>query len=426
MSLEKGPSLRRREFLTAAAPLLLGAEPARRPDVLFLMTDQWNPRCFGFAGDAAAPTPNLNRLAAEGVVFENCYTPCPVCMPARTSLMTGLYPHNTGLWGNTTHYYLRPEIAPMFRDIRAAGYTTAQVGKLHWTAGSDWQRTFSSLDKYYAALGLDYCQEIATPFSTPSGSGPYQEYLRRIGRLDAYCRDIAEREEKTQYLVQPSAAAPEDHNDSFVARTALDFIGKQPKDKPFCLVVSFPGPHPPMDAPGKYASAVAPGSIQLPPNVVDQMSYEDTAYDREGLRRVRANYYGKMGLVDENIGRIVAALKKRGTWDDTLVIFSTDHGEMMGAHGYFSKGRFYEESGRVPLLMRWPGRIGPGQRSPTLAQLFDVYPTIVDAIGGKLSGGHFAKSLVPAAAGRNESGRRGGFSQIGRGGVLNFMVRTER
>src|SRR5215510_1541727 len=98
--------LGRREFLAGAAPLLLSQTAPRRPDVLFLMTDQWNPRCFGFAGDPAVPVPHLNRLAAEGVVFENCYTPCPVCMPARTALMTGLYPHNTGLWGNITHYYL--------------------------------------------------------------------------------------------------------------------------------------------------------------------------------------------------------------------------------------------------------------------------------------------------------------------------------
>ena len=137
------------------------------------------------------PTPNLDRLAAEGIIFDNCYTPCPVCIPARCSLLSGLYPHNHSIFGNLATYYIPPEITRMFQDIRAAGYTTAQVGKHHWTKGGAWRERFETLDDYYKALGLDDCREIAAPFTTPEGPGVYQDHLRQIGRLDAYCRDVA-------------------------------------------------------------------------------------------------------------------------------------------------------------------------------------------------------------------------------------------
>jgi arylsulfatase A-like enzyme len=190
-------------------------------------------------------------------------------------------------------------------------------------------------------------------------------------------------------------------------------------------VVSFPGPHPPLDAPGKYADLIPPESIELPPNVPDSFVYKGATHDRDSMRRLRANYYGKMALIDDNIGRIIGVLKRRGTWDETLVIFSSDHGEMMGAHGHMSKGRFFEESARVPLVMRWPGRIRPGMRTPALTQLFDIYPTIVEAIGGNLSPGHFAVSQLPVATGAKQSVRDAVFSEIGKG-PINFMVRTER
>ncbi|MFZ5832536.1 MAG: sulfatase [Planctomycetota bacterium] len=417
--------------LGADAPASLDVQPlangaAARPDVLVILTDQWNPRCLGFEGDEAARTPNLDRLAAEGIIFESNYTPCPVCMPARCGILSGLYPHNTNLWGNNSNYYLPPESAPMFRDIRAAGYTTAQIGKLHWTGGRAWQQRFQSLDEYYAALGLDFVDELPSPFSTPGATGPYVEHLRKIGRLDAYRRDMSQRVEQGQYLPRPSAVEPEDHNDSFVADRAIAFLESLPRDKPYCLAVSFFGPHPPFDAPGRYATLIDAASIELPPNAPDDFKYHDTTYDRAAQQAFRANYYGKIALIDDNIGRIIDVLKQRGTWQNTLVIFSSDHGEMLGAHGHLSKGRFYEESGRVPLVMRWPGRIPPARRTKALSQLFDIYPTVVEAISGKLSPGHFAVSLLPVATGAKPAVREVVFSEIGSKDSLRYMVRTPR
>jgi len=398
-----------------------------RPDVVVLFTDQWNPRCTGYAGNPDVRTPHLDQIAREGVVFDSVYSNCPVCMPARCSIISGLYPHNHGLWGNSTKFHMPPHMAPMFRDIRSAGYTTAQIGKLHWWGGRAWQREFKKMGQYFAALGLDHCDSIATPFSTPSSSkGPYRQHLIKLGLMDAYSRDIAKRLEEGQYVVRPSVVPPEHHNDSFVAQRAVSYIEKQPKGKPFCLFMSLPGPHTPLDAPGKYATMYDPQSMSLPANVPARMKLSGKKCSQDDVRRMRANYYGKISLLDDCFGQVVAALKRRGNWDNTLVVFSSDHGEMIGAHGRFSKGQFWEESVRVPLVMRWPGRIPAGQRTAALTSLFDIYPTIVEAVGGKLSPGHFAKSALPVATGKVASVRDAVFSEIGTKTPLNFMVRTER
>jgi arylsulfatase len=137
---------------------LLAAVSPDRPNIVVILTDQWNPRCLGYAGDPNVSTPNLDQLAAEGMVFDNCYIPCPVCMPARCGLMSGLYPYNLGLFGNTGEYCLPPRQGRMFQDIQAAGYATAQIGKLHWAGGQTARKQFGSLESYYEALGLDHCE----------------------------------------------------------------------------------------------------------------------------------------------------------------------------------------------------------------------------------------------------------------------------
>ncbi|MCB1212328.1 MAG: sulfatase-like hydrolase/transferase, partial [Verrucomicrobiales bacterium] len=152
---------------------------------------------------------------------------------------------------------------------------------------------------------------------------------------------------------------------------------------------------------------------------------EGHALDREKTRAMLANYLGKMALVDDCVGRLVEAMKTRGTWDESLTVFTADHGEMMGAHGYLTKGRFYEESVRVPLVMRWPTKIQPA-RSRAPVQMMDVYPTIVDAVGGELTPGRFAKSLLPIATGQSERLRPIAISEIGDKVPLRMMARDDR
>lgn len=407
--------------LAAASP---GGEG--RPDVLVLLTDQWSPRYTSW-DHPQVRMPHLDAIAREGMIFDACYTPSPVCMPARVSLLTGLYPHNQGhaLWGNANRYVALPEAATMFRDIQLAGWTTAQIGKTHWTAGPGWSRLFGSREEYFRALGLDRVEDIPGPPDSARGDDPYVEFLRGTGKLDAVAADIRGRFLAWEFEPRASVVPPEDYHDSFTAGLAAAFIREQPKEKPLCLVVSFHSPHPPLDAPGEFATMYRPEELTLPANVPETFRREGRVIDRAETRRMLANYLGKMALVDQCVGRLADAMRSRGTWDDALVIFTADHGEMMGAHGYLTKGRFYEESARVPLVIRWPGRVKQG-RTKALAQMMDVYPTLVEAIGGKLTPQRFATSLLPVATGRAASVRDLAVSEIGSKVPLRIMARDAR
>ncbi len=407
-------------------PWLASAAGSSKPDVLVILTDQWSPRYLSWENPQVR-TPNLDRIAREGMIFDACYTTAPVCMPARISLLTGLYSHNGGhsVWGNVQNYHVPPEAAPMFRDIQRAGYTTAQIGKLHWTSGPSWRKQFNTIEEYYRALGLDYVLDVSGPVDSPKDANAYSQYLKKLGLLDAVTADMRERYVKWEFEPRASLVKPEEYHDTFVTRAATDFIRQQPKNKPMCVVVSLHSPHPPLDAPGEFATMFDPEKLTLPANVPETFKREKQTVDQRELRKVLANYLGKIALVDDNVGRLVEALKQRGSWDNALVFLTADHGEMMGAHGALTKGRFYEESARVPLFVRWPGHVKAG-RTKALAQMMDVYPTIVEAIGGELSPGRFAKSLLPVATGKVASVRDVAVSEIGTVPPLRMMARDAR
>lgn len=394
-----------------------------QPDVVVFLTDQLNPRTLGCAGDPVIRTPHIDRLAQEGVCFDAAYSVCPVCMPARGSFISGLYPHNHGLWSNYTDRRFPPELATVFNDIRNAGYLTAQVGKFHHF-NPPWGGDFENYGEYYDALGFELAEETTGPYMTPFHKAEYTRYLEKEGLLDAYLRDIAERLERGQYTVKPSPLPPDAHNDVFIGRRAVEVIDGTPRDRPLCLVVSFPGPHTPLDAPGEYYSMYDPADVPMPPNVQEVSRPKGQAFSLVTLRQMRANYYGKITLIDDWIGRVIEALRRRGTWDRALTFFTADHGEMLGAHGGMGKCRFTEESARVPFIVRWPGRAPAGRRTEALAEIIDVGATVIDAIGTAPSQEQFGKSLLPVLTGETESVRDAAFSEIRMGAGPAYMVRT--
>ncbi|MBE2282189.1 MAG: sulfatase-like hydrolase/transferase [Prosthecobacter sp.] len=411
-------------LLLALSPSLFAA--AGKPDVLVVIADQWSPRYTGW-DNKEVRTPHMDRIAAEGMVFDACYATSPVCMPSRVSLLTGLYPHNGGhgLWGNGARYYPAPEDAPMFLDIQRAGFTTAQIGKTHWSAGPAWQERFKNSGTFFKALGLDHVADISGPPDSVKGRDPYKEHLQQRGLLQAVADDLHGRYISGEFEPRASVVKPEDYHDVFTTGLAVDWIAKQPKDKPLCLVVSLHSPHPPLDAPGDYAAMFDPEKLTLPASVPERYLREGRAMDHAKTKRMLANYLGKLALVDDCVAKLVEALKARGTWDGALVAITSDHGEMMGAHGYLTKGRFYEESARVPLVLRWPGQVKTG-RSKAPVQMMDVYPTLVEAIGGEVTPGRFAKSLLPIATGRKDRIRPIAISEIGDKAPLRMMARDER
>ena len=429
---EETVKISRRDFLevaglAAGAVALPGTGKAavlaakrKHPDVIIFMPDQWSPRFLGFEGSQVS-TPNIDLLAQEGTVFDSCYTPCPVCMPARVCLTSGQYPHNLKIWGNGP-YNQDPEDCRLFRDMKAAGYYTSQVGKVHRYSGPSWKKWATSMKQLFEDSGIDHMDKLVTPFTIQHASGEYKERLVALGLFDAYAADSRERIIKNQYLVRPAVVAPEDHPDAYTADRALDLIQRHPADKPLFLFVTFSGPHTPLDASGKYETMYPPSTLKLLPNV-RPFQRDGTDYGPAEVQEMYASYFGKMTMIDDQIGRIFDALKQRGTWDDTLIAFTSDHGDMLGSQGRVSKGVFYEESARVPMIVRWPGHVPAGHRSDALVQLFDVYPTAVEAAGGKLSDNHYAQSLIPLAAGTSATARDAVFSEIASKGHKNFMCR---
>lgn len=412
--------------LLSAFLLSQGARAAEKPDVLVILADQWSPRYVSW-DNPQVRTPHLDGLAREGMIFDACYTTSPVCMPARVSLLTGLYPHNAGhgLWGNAQSYAPDPGSAPLFRDMQRAGLTTAQIGKTHWIAGGAMREKFANAREFFTALGLDHVEDISGPPDSANGRDTYSLHLRKLGLLEKVADDLRARYVKGEFEPRASVVGEEDYHDVVTTGLAVDFIKAQPKDKPMCLVVSLHSPHPPLDAPGRYATMYDPAQLTLPANVPEKYLREGHAMNHDSTRRMLANYLGKITLVDDCVGRLAEAMKARGTWDQTLVCFTSDHGEMMGSHGYLTKGRFYEESVRVPLFVRWPGRVKAG-RSKAPVQMMDVYPTMVEAVGGELSPGRFARSLLPVTTGQKARVRPIAVSEIGTTPPLRIMARDDR
>ena len=404
-----------------------------QPDILLILTDQWNPRLLGYAGNTRVRTPNLDALAAEGAFFTAAYTQSPVCMPARCSLATGLYPHNHGYWNNFTGRRLAPELVTLFRDLQTAGYTTAKIGKYHFF-NLEWGEDHREFADYYAALGLDWAQELPTPYMGPYLRNEYTEHLHRLGLFDAYAEDIARRFQDGDFeVVAPSPLPPDAHIDGYVAGQATKYLEAAPTDRPLFLCVSFPGPHTPFDAPHPYADRYRAEEMELAPNVPERFPRQGRTlpdqspdFDRDHVRRAQANYFGKQTHLDDRVGQIVDALRRRGTWDRTLVMFSADHGEYMGSHGRFGKGGFEEESARIPLILRWPGEIAPGQQISALAQWIDLHATALDAAGATASTPRFGRSLLPLVRGEQAAIHDAVFSEIARQDQPCYMVRTPR
>jgi len=401
------------------------AVAADKPDVVIILCDDFNPYYTGIAGDPDAQTPNIDALAEESAVFTNCYAASPVCMPSRTCLITGLYPHNTGCWGNASDLFVSPQLTSMFSDFKGAGYTTAMFGKTHWFSGPGFKEQFESKKDYFHGIGIDAFEEVTTTFGSRTGSGVYQDYLKEIGKFEAQAMDLTDRLRHDQYVARPSILEPEETTDWMVADFALEYIEQAPRDEPFAMMIGFSNPHTPMDPSGKYATMYDPEALTLRENVGTFEKY-GTDYTMAQIRRTRAAYLGKISFLDDLTARVIEGLKARGNWENTILVFTADHGLMIGEQSALSKGRFYEESAKLPMVMRIPGVTDEGMRTAALAQLIDLYPTLIDAVGGEVSPHVLGKSQMPVIRGEKPTVRDAAFTEIYNKDYLNYMVREER
>ncbi len=389
------------------------------------MTDQQRADCLSCAGHPVLRTPSMDRIAAEGVRFGSAVTTSPICMPARACFVSGLYCHNHGMWTNAGR--LPAEDETFFRHLQQAGYATAYVGKSHFYEHHAGEH-LRDHEPYMHARGIEYVHETTGPWATVKTRSYMTDRWEELGLYKAFQEDY-ERRRGIPWAARPSPLPEEEFLDSYIGRQAVTFIEEYRGGRPVCLFVGFGGPHEPFDAPGRYATMYDPAECPepIPPEPIRRdLPPAAAAYarDRDRFRRsleaippehvaaARANYCGKISLIDQWVGRVLEAFARRGWLEEAMIVLWSDHGEMLGDHGRFHKTVFYESSVRVPLIVRWPGQIPAGVVRPHLAQTIDVFDTLLEAAGCPPSQRSFGRSLLPACRDEGAMLREAAFSEI--------------
>lgn len=371
-------------------------------DILILMTDQHRP---DWVRAPWVRTPNLNGLAAEGVSFTRCITSSPLCMPARVSFLTGMYPHNHGLWDNvgrvqdTGETYLHP--------LRAAGYRTCHVGKSHLSPHG-FGKDLRSEEPYMRSLGYDDVLECTGPLSTQNTKSILTDFFEANGIYELFLDDYRKRREFGWDLAHwPSPLPDGKHADDFIAQTAVDYISRSDPSQPLCLFVGIGGPHNPWDPPARfdtYRSEDMPAALPRDP-APEWLSGPALEHHKrmmgchldvtpEQHARSRALYSAKVEHADYCIGRVLEAwYSTRGR--DTWVLFWSDHGDMLGDKGRYHKQVFYDPVVRVPAILRPPGGSAPVECGGLVCTT-DLTATILDIAGCEPSPNVFGRSVRTA------------------------------
>jgi choline-sulfatase len=386
-------------------------------NILLIMSDQHRADTMGCAGNAVVQTPNLDRLAREGVRFARAYCQGPLCMPARASFLTERYVRDHGVADND--HALAPAGTPTFlHALRGAGYHTACIGKMHLYVHGGAGDTRAHADTLHA-LGFDESNEAVGKVASLSVRSPYSDFLRGRGLEDEYRRWLArrvpadrraqpdaDRERTHAWQCEAFPFPPDAYLDAWIGAEAVRWIETYDRDRPFFQWVGFAGPHNPWDAPqayvDRYRTATPPAAAAHRPELPADGPYrrfleralrrsESDGLTEETVREVRRAYYANVTLIDEQIGAILAALERRGLLENTWVVYTTDHGEMLGDHGLLFKTVFYEPSVRVPLIIRPPGSMA-GRVVEDLVEQIDVPATLREAAGA---------GEVTASAGRS-------------------------
>ena len=388
------------------------------PNVLLLMTDQQRWDAMGCSGDWVE-TPNLDRIASEGVRFTNCVTTSPVCIPTRLSLATGLYPHNIGVWNNMNHT-MPAETPTWMQAMRDAGYRTSLFGKTHLHPHNGDLREREGLMNAY---GLDDVNEIGGPRASANVLSHMTAAWEEKGLWDAYRADYRERFSTKPYLVRPSTLGLENYADVYVGQQAKQYLQNYDRQEPWCCWVSFGGPHEPWDTPEPYASMYDPEAMpeavprsstgERPRGHLDRlMERINPAFEPGEIGRLRADYAGNVTLIDAQIGEILDAIAARGELENTVIVHTSDHGEMNGDYGLIYKSNFLNGAVRIPLLVRTPDSTNAGSVCESPVEWIDIGPTLVEMTGGELAHRQFGKSLCPVLTNSEATHRDFAISEI--------------
>jgi arylsulfatase A-like enzyme len=379
--------LNRRQLLTGAAAGAAQAQATTPPNILHIMSDQQ--QWATIAGRSECRTPNLNRLAKAGLLFERSYTPSAVCCPARAMLLSGAYHWHNGVYNQvhsapSVHRDMNPDVVLYSQRLRDAGYRLGYVGKWH----ASWIRGPLEFGFHEIADVASYRDAQRDNASHPSGAGRAKAKLKSIVTRKMQWPG-SEPFAMWGHREGPEEAAPEHYRTDCAIRMMQGFAKSGP---PWHMEVHYIEPHDAYMPLKKYLDGYDPRSIPVPKSFADRFEGKPGLHRRESeswgaiteddYRQGRAHYYALTEQLDAQIGRLLDALEETGQASNTMVAFTTDHGDMAGAHRMWIKGWIpYEECYRVPLIVRWPGKIQPGSKTSHLVQTHDLGHTYVAAAG---------------------------------------------
>jgi choline-sulfatase len=382
----------------------------RKKNLLILMSDQHKPDCLGIAGHPVAKTPNLDALAQTGLRFRSAYCTNPVCTPSRASILTGLYTHHHGALNNTTPWpFAHKTIANYFS---AAGYMSALIGKMHFvdaqTHGFDYRLDFNDWYQFLGPKTRLYADELSRA-NSGSGLPQIDDLWRDEGDPWKGHRELDDREGPV--AVGGVSRLPEsDHFESFVARESIRFLKNHGKEQPFLLITSFLKPHDPFMPARRFADMFRAEDMRLPdtwgkvnlnevPAAVRQSIQHNAPTpelnNTDAARRRIAYYYANLAQMDDRVGAVLHALRDLDLERDTIVVYTSDHGEMLGEHGLWQKFQFYESSCGIPLIIRAPGVAPQGNTCPAPVSLVSLLPTLAELCDVTLPSTLDGDSLVP-------------------------------
>ena len=446
----------RRRFIATAAGATAGvalgglAHPVRaegeRPNLLLIMTDQQRADAIHASGNPDILTPSLDRLAAGGANFTRHYTAAFPCSPSRATLLSGRYSHSHGVWTNDVLF--DPDIPTLGSVARTASYDTGWIGK--WHLGG---RMYGEQFHYRYTVTEEGLQREQVALDQPLGEDvPQHGFGHWVGGWTHYQRYLRERGlgeyaegahplgcHRTAIEDNHSVIPEDDFMSAFLAKEAITYLRQpQRRERPFALCLSFYGPHLSITPPQPWDQMYPRDQVPLPGNLNDDLSTKPVRnqqrnqhwmrkqWSDDDYRDIIARYYGYVSYLDKWIGEVLDTLDEQGLADNTIVVFTSDHGEMIGSHGFIYKGAYmYDEVQRVPLVVRMPGVVQAGLQSEALSSSVDVLPTLLAMMGLPAPGGVQGRSFLPLLTGASPSYRDAVFTEMNSAGLGIAMMRDD-
>ena len=380
-----------------------------RPNILLLFTDQQRFDTIRAAGYEHMKTPNIDRLVRDGCLFTHAYTPNPICVPARYSMLTGTTESQHNIVDNSTSDARIAGLATTPQVLSDNGYFTAAVGKMH----------HSPPRRHHGFLEMYLMEEIPRHRCDDG----YAQWLAREELEDV--RTLHGSRPLIYHEPQKAMVDADHHGSAWVAAQTIDVIRRNAGRRPFFIQCGWIKPHPPWNIPdswwGHYEDSELPlpiGGGRISPLFTNHSAWFGDDDSAETIRQMREAYYTSISMIDHAVGKILDHLHALDILDNTLVIFASDHGEMLADHSLYQKMQPYESSAHIPFIARWPSRFEPGSRDDRFVDLLDIMPTILDAAGIDTQTIRSAREFRPAGAsllrqdGRDRSTQRCAYGNL--------------